>query len=222
MAINSLTKYLPTLSIFYTLRSLRFLYKEIKMKKERKLLFKWIPYLLAPLTCLFMTSAGKYDCPPYEVKALKSIESLGKQIARKYEMCLLYFGNGQEVVGSRECTWSLNLMSRKKMTIEEARPLAVEIARGLLSQLYGNPAFQYALTKSSDKYKWLPSKPADNQVGFRLGFWDENTCRPLKPYLAQIRFVDGQLYYHYADPKTQALLDPIIESVEPLEPVQSV
>ena len=186
--------------------------KQVK-KNKKNILSKWISYLLAPLSCFFMCSASKYDCPPHEVKALQSTETLGKQIARKYEMCLLDFGNGQELVGFLPCRWCLSLMSRKKMTIEQARPIAVEIAQSLLYQLYGNQAFQYALTKSSQAYHYMPSKPNNDMVGFRLGFWDQNMDRPLTPYVAQIRFADGKLYYHYADPGTQALLDPIIESL---------
>lgn len=74
-----------------------------------------------------------------------------------------------------------------------------------------HPAFSYARKKFAEKYPRESAIVKNEMMSFRLAFWDENMERSFYPYLAQIQLVDHKLYYYYADPKTQALLDPIVE-----------
>ena len=51
-------------------------------------------------------------------------------------------------------------------------------------------------------------------IGFKINFWDEKVNRFKPPYISQIRLADGQFYYHFANPETQALEPPIVQPVQ--------
>ena len=44
------------------------------------------------------------------------------------------------------------------------------------------------------------------QLAYRISFWDENIDRPVAPYIAEIRLLDGKLSYFTADENQQLVL----------------
>lgn len=156
-----------------------------------------------------------YPGPDYETKPMYQLDKLGKEFAKKHQMKFLNCSGRSYLTGSDECLWSLNLISRENMTIEEARPIVKLLTTKLLEKMYNDPLFKNFQVRSLEtnkepKYEAL----TDHSMGFRLSFWDKEMNRPLYPYLAQIRLAEGKLFYHYADPKTQALLDPVVEIIK--------
>lgn len=167
------------------------------------------------LICWLLLCSASYYGPEYEIKARKSLDRFGDALARQLGLYFLNSGSIEPLIGSKNCKWGLSLMCRRSLTLEEARPLANSIAHALLYQLHHNDVYANCLMETA-KHHWRESpKIKDEYVGFRLAFWDANMDRPLKPYLAQIRFADGNFYYHYADPVTQALQEPIVEPIGP-------
>ncbi len=51
-------------------------------------------------------------------------------------------------------------------------------------------------------------------MGIKLSFWDEEVNRRPFPYVSLIKVMDNRIFYYYADPTTQKLQEPIIETFE--------
>lgn len=138
----------------------------------------------------------------------KIMQAQGPIIASCHQLKLLDFCSGL-IADSRIAYYGYHLTSSQPMTIDEARPLMAEIICYLLNVMYCDPHFEnyFAMRK-------LPFN--NNLVAIRLAFWDEHVNRPLYPYLAQVRLSDSNVYYHYADPKTQSLQEPIVEPLSAL------
>lgn len=156
-----------------------------------------------------MCCSYKHVGPKADVAAREALDRTAEQIAKKYRLEFLNSGLGSGLVGYTPCLWALSLVSHDNMTIDQARPIAKDIAQTLLNKIYTDPLFA-AYCKTAQP-RPTACTLTDDKVGFRLAFWDADVNRPLKPYLAQIRFADGKLYYHYANPQTQALEEPIVE-----------
>lgn len=166
------------------------------------------------LTVLALLTFGFFGAvqasPKHDVKARAAMDVFGKQIAKEYQLELLNTGLGS-LADSSKGLWALNLVSHENQTLEQGRELATAIAKKLVQKVYTDPLFA--------DYCRIEARPGGSSavkqeyVAFRLAYWDKNVNRPLHPYLAQIRLVDGSLYFHYADPKTQALQEPIVEAL---------
>lgn len=165
-------------------------------------------FLLILSLCLM--GAG-YPGPSYETKPLYALDKLGKDFAKKNNLKFLNSALGSYLTGSEVCVWSLNFISRNAMTIDEARPMVKSLTLKVLEKIKQDPLFAAYLEKGKG---FITTALGPDAVGFRLAFWDSEVNRPLYPYLAQIRLAEGKIFYHYADPKTQALQDPIIESID--------
>jgi hypothetical protein len=155
-------------------------------------------------------------------KTYESIDAFTKDFVKKHHLKALSQTACRQ---TKRSLWSLNLMSNQALNLEDGRKLAKELAFGLLYKINNEPLFHQYLKFRSDYYKDLPNWAGTDAaspeikkeyVAFRLSFWDSNSNRPLFPHLAQIRLEDGFFYFHYADPSTQALQDPIVESLESL------
>jgi hypothetical protein len=71
------------------------------------------------------------------------------------------------------------------------------------SQLYKD----YIKERSTWKNEQHPSPtPIPEQFAYRISFWDENIDRPVAPYIAEIRLLDGKLSYFTADDNQQLVL----------------
>lgn len=178
------------------------------MKKKLIYLIPIALFLLYPeMRDLFFPCKG----PSYCVKATQSLEHFGKKWGKTRNLTLLDVGTGS-FADAEKSYWGVNFISHQNLTIEEAQPLVADLTYELLYRLYHDFVFENYADKSGLNVK--PFK--DEYMSFKIAFWDENTDRPLYPYLAQIRLADGDLYFHYADPKTQALQEPIIKPISSL------
>lgn len=163
----------------------------------------------------FFSLGADYYGAPYEIKSQYHLDKIGKKFAKKNALKCLNSSLDSHLTGSEKCVWSLNFICRKDMTLEEARPIVKALTKTLFEAIHKDPVFQEHLTIAYEKNKKERYKAFTKEsVGFRLAFWNKEIDRPMHPYLAQIRLADGKVYYHYADPKTQALLDPVVEDID--------
>lgn len=163
--------------------------------------------ILPCLACCLM--GATHIGPKYDTRPRYALDAFGERLAKAYQLEFLNSGLGL-LADAKEGIWALNLVSREQMTIEEGRQLAKAISQKLLCKVFQDPLFAQYCLKSDGKDTTLRKE----HVAFRLAFWDKDTNRPLYPYLAQIRLADGNLYYHYADPETQALQEPLVEALD--------
>lgn len=169
---------------------------------------RWIDKVIVPLTACFLMGATHIG-PKYDTRPRYALDAFAKELARQYKLEFLNSGLGS-LADAKQGIWGLSLVSRQQMTLEEGRAFANEIADKLIAQVFKDPLFAKYCQKSAPYHGPELKK---EHVAFRLAFWDKNTDRPLFPYLAQIRLADGKLYYHYANPETQALQEAIEEDL---------
>jgi hypothetical protein len=151
--------------------------------------------------------------PAYDTRPRNHLDAFSKKLAKQLQLKLLYSGT-RSLVDAEQAIWTLSLTSSQKFTLEQARKLAADLTYRLLCKIYEDPSFANYCKISATK--WRSEELKEEYVGFRLAFWDENVDRPLYPYVAQVRLADGNLYFYYADPQTQALQEPIVESLKSL------
>jgi hypothetical protein len=169
--------------------------------------------LLILLSPLFL-DAREHTGPKYDSDTYKALDEFAIKFSKQHDLKFLQSSVGR----GKRSRWSINLTSSQAMTIEEARGLAAELTYQLLYLVFHKPCFtKHCEIKSKEQPKYYAPQPSEELVNFRLAFWDQNTNRPLFPRVALITFQDNQLSYYYADPKTQALLDPIVESLDSLK-----
>jgi hypothetical protein len=100
------------------------------------------------------------------------------------------------------------LRSSQNISLEQAKALAARCNKEMLSfaqtsQLYKD----YIKERSTWKNEQHPSPtPIPEQFAYRISFWDENIDRPVAPYIAEIRLLDGKLSYFTADDNQQLVL----------------
>ncbi len=156
------------------------------------------------MACLLM--GATHVGPAYATRPYYVVDNFGKALAREHRLEFLNGGLGS-LAEARQGIWALNLVSRQQMTLEEGRQLARDISCKFLDKVCKDPVFASYCRKTGSPLK-------KECVAFRLAFWDKNTDRPSYPFLAQIRLADGKLYYHYADPDTLILQEPIVEDLD--------
>jgi hypothetical protein len=137
---------------------------------------------------------------------------IGNKLAEKYNIQFLIEGSRDLVDSQRTETFSWSFVDDKKSTLEEARPIILNIINDIYASL--NERLIYSKYLDTLKKTWpsIDNRILIENVGIKLAFWDENVNRPKNPYLAQIKVSDGKIRYYYADPATQALGEPIVES----------
>lgn len=151
---------------------------------------------------------------PFSLAALDnsnydSLDAFMKGFAKKHQLELI---NKTGCGAGLHSIWGVSVASEQNMTLDEGRKLASELAYNLLYKMYHEPSF----TKYCTEWHKKCPNPINDNMTFRIAYWDKNVNRPLYPYLAQIRMEEGKLFFHYADPKTQALQEPIVETLESL------
>ncbi|NNM43197.1 MAG: hypothetical protein HKM07_02515, partial [Chlamydiae bacterium] len=153
----------------------------------------------------------------YETNARKHFRKEGEKLAKKYDLKIIGNGLGQILVDAKQGTWTLSFTSEKALTLEQVRPIVADISFTLLHALYHDPIYpEYYKRRREEGDPHVPPLN-DDEIGFKLAFWDKNVNRPLYPYLAQVRLADSNIYYYYANPKSQALESPTIESLKSLK-----
>ena len=143
----------------------------------------------------------------------KSAEKKGKEIAQTLNFEFLWFGTGHMIDTYQHIfTWSF--VSQHKWRIEESRTIIIYMVDILWKHVNDDKVFlDYQLYMKTFDPKTKPYLYPE-RIGFKLSFWDDNYDRPLTPYLAQIIYMNEKFYYYYADQKTQALQEPIVETLE--------
>lgn len=172
-------------------------------------MYRWIALLVLAFFPS-LVSGFHYSGRPFEVKPNQALEVVGRQVAAMYDLCLLNISFG-ELADAKQAKWALSFTSRAKMTIPDVRPMVATMIRTFLFKIYQDPVFLEYYQKSTTS-----KQLGNDSVAFKLAFWDENVDRPLAPFLAQVRYADGVVYYHYANPSTQALQEPVVETIESL------
>ncbi len=179
------------------------------MHKIRKKMAILAVLLIAPLLL-----GSRHSGPAYDRHARESLDAFAQEFAKKHQLKFLNTGVGS-LADAKEGIWIINFVSNQTLTIEEARLFAADLTYQLLYKVYHDRLFINYCKISAPFHKSADMR--EEYVGFRLAFWDQNTNRPLYPCVAQIRLADGNLYYHYANPNTQALQEPLVESLAALE-----
>lgn len=184
-----------------------------RMESNKKVIIFFCLFLcgcILPMT----TFSREFIGPAYSVKVERMIDDFGKKLAQKNEMKFLRSGVGA-IVNSNLTAWDLSLTSNKNWTIEQARPIIVSMIKEFLNLVLDNPDIENYIKKISSNRPSFNSELSPRRIGFKLAFWDENVDRPLPPYLAQIKVMEGKIFYFYANPKDQSLQQPpVVETFE--------
>jgi hypothetical protein len=168
---------------------------------------KGIFWMLAPLLAWCLVGASHIG-PKYSVQTYLALENFAEKLAKEDQLEFLNSGVGS-LADAKQGIWAVHFVSRQQLTLDQGRELANRLAQQLLKKVFSDPLFtQYFLKQKKD-----PTLKKE-YVAFRLAFWTKEVNRPQYPFLAQIRLADGNLYYHYVDPLTQALQEPIVEAVD--------
>ncbi len=136
-----------------------------------------------------------------------SFARLSKRLANQHHMRLIGSGTGVLVDGEK-VRWAFSVVDGRKLTLEEAKILAADLLKDVFKSVMSDPLYEAYFKKLNKEEPGHPSQTSREYFGFRVAFWDKNMDRPLAPYVAQIRAVDGRVEFYYADPETQALQTP--------------
>jgi hypothetical protein len=110
--------------------------------------------------------------------------------------------------------WAISFASHERLNLDQARELVKNLTQEIWHHYKINK--EYA-THQKDVYARKSTKSPDiipSLVGFKISFWDENIDRILPPHIAEIKTYEGHVYYYFADPETQYLKEPIVETFE--------
>lgn len=164
-----------------------------------------------------------------EARADKDQIKAAKAIAKENKMTYLTKGLSNIISRDKQdySTWGIVWTCKEKLELDDAKALAIKVATSILDAVQNSPA---CMSYHKEAYIWLKTKsdgrppeldpkkleaaenrPTINDLSFRIAFWDENVERMLPPYIAEISFIEGKLYYHLANPTTLELEEPIIE-----------
>lgn len=99
-------------------------------------------------------------------------------------------------------------------TLEEIRPIALDLANSFLELVNTDENFKEYQRLRRPRLIDLDKVSLEKVIAFKVAYWDKNFDRPLAPYIADFRFMDGKFSYYYADPKTQALQLILTETLE--------
>jgi hypothetical protein len=177
------------------------------------MLYKSVTFFILLSIFLFF-SKTRVDAAPKEFdKRTKALETFGKQLANKNGMKYLIAGVGS-VVDSRIVAWDISLTCDREMTVEQARPMVVNMIQDFWQKVNQDPVFVTCLKIMHQKQPQYDPVLTPKRMGMKIAFWDKNVDRPLPPNLAQIKVMEGSIYYFQANPKDQSLQDPFVESFD--------
>ena len=160
-----------------------------------------------------MGSSSKFIGSEMGIKHQETVEAFGLRVARIHGHKYLLQGTSSMVDQDRSC-WPISLSDERKVTIEDAREMIVNIFNDYWKEISTNPIFQNYKDKMNRLYpNDYPYEVVTADIGIKLSFWDKDVNRPLRPFVAQVKVAEDKVYYYYADPETQALGEPIIETV---------
>lgn len=161
------------------------------------------------LWCIPLSAADRID------KIIDKVATnFGNGMGLKYGMEVLLIGRSS-LIDAHRADCSISFYDSNPRTIDEVRPIVIDIADQMWELVKKEPIF---LERRMDDFRRYPDleKPeiSPNLIGFKIGYWDENVNRRGYPYISHVKYVDQTFYFYYADPKTQKLQEPIVESLE--------
>ena len=168
--------------------------------------------LLLALFFSFNSFKKVYYGLPQEQKANQALDVISNEVAKNFNLEFLLSGYSFSET-SENAVWLVSFKSSEKLTQKDSSIFVKQFMKTFLEKMRNNRVFNEYL-KKSDNNSFSKRTFRDDLFALKLSFWDENMDRPLAPYIAQIRVADNNVYYYYADPKTQALQEPPI--TEPL------
>jgi len=174
---------------------------------------KSLARMLLPAVLFLFISAAKPTMSPVEMQSQRKFEEFGGWLANKFRCALLKVGTGA-LVDSKRVAYSLSLADDRLLTIDHVRPLFIAMIQTIERMMEDDPLFESCLKTLARRQFGQSTSLIYDHLGIKLTFWDKEMERPTFPYVADARFVEGHLFFYYADPSTQALSYPIIEPYE--------
>lgn len=135
-------------------------------------------------------------------------------LAKKHHLKLLITGGGP-IIDSNRARWSVSYMSNQTLTTDQVRPIITDMAKEVYHLVTTDPKFLNEENLLHEEYdEPLVSQIFPDRIGIKITFWDQNMDRMKQPAIAQVIFNDKTITYFFADPQTQALVDPIVETLD--------
>lgn len=171
--------------------------------------------LLVSLILNFFCQSSGFADPQYCNDVFSSLRKYAIKLAERNHMKCLNSGIG-EAIHNEKAAWSINLLSPHQWTVEEARPIVVNMIDDFFCLVYTNQFFPvYLREQHKISPKHFNKVLGIDCIAFKIGFWNENIDRYLPPYLAQVLVQEGKIIYYQANPKDQSLQElPFEESFE--------
>ncbi len=160
-------------------------------------------FLLIFVSILFLvTGCVGPCCTKEEIVMNKELECYGKTIAQEQNMQFLLIGDATD---GRETVYCLTLRSEQPTRLNQGRILAANNVKNFIAMLRTSPTVKAYVDHWRSEDTNYPEEVPLSKVGYKIVFWDKNIDRPMRPYLAEILFVDSTFYYFEADATTQQL-----------------
>lgn len=141
-------------------------------------------------------------------------KAFSHKMAKKYNLELLVTGTGT-IVDSHIANWVVSYLSHDQLSLHQVRPIITSMAKELYQLITTDPKFlNYQNLQNQDYQEPLIPKLDPDRIGIKITFWDQNMDRMKQPAIAQVIFNDKTITYFFADPQTQALVDPIVETLD--------
>jgi hypothetical protein len=157
----------------------------------------------------------KYTGSPVDIKMQDALDKFGDIIAQKRKWVYLHPG-GKGLVKGKKTRWSNHWASEERVSLDQARMVAVSLYDQMWQWVNENSAFSEELKERAQRYPKEGILILPGKIGFKIGFWDDQVNRYKAPAVSQILLADGKFYYLYADPRAEGLGvgEPIVETVE--------
>jgi hypothetical protein len=178
----------------------------------------FIPHMSLVITCVLLFSACAPRYCKEQVEMNKTLETFGKNSAKTHGMKFLFVGDATDSQGVRYC---IALQCSKPTQLDEGRQFAMNFFNEFYTMLTHDQSVTIFNQSCRQDDPHFPETIAIEKMGFRIGYWDENTERYKPPYLAQILFADKTFHYYEADPKTQELRLIFKESLDDAQKIQN-
>ena len=164
------------------------------------------------------TAVMKHNTGPKDDRECRNAyDKVTASVAKKHGLELIIHGCGP-IVDDERVVWCVGLISRRPSKIDEARAIITDLATQLSTLVTRDPVFlRYVNNRLSERRKPTVDTVPLEKVGAKITFWDANTDRYQRPYVAQVKLAGDTITYYYADPNTQALVDPIEEEFTYIE-----
>ena len=187
------------------------LYKSVCKRSAREI--QGLKELYTP-SCPRGTVNPKPQLPGYAhlpgecvLPAVGAEEELIEKFCKQNNLAFTIWGVvGKHYFDSRPFQFALR--GSQTLSLEQAKSLAARCNKELLSFTQTNQMYKdYIKERSTWRNEKYPSPtPIPEQLAYRISFWDENIDRPVAPYIAEIRLLDGRLSYFTADENQQLVL----------------